>query len=90
MLGIDIFNKRRKSGIGAYPVVVIVRTDKRSVKADITRLECGNERKLSAEEILFGNTVLLVKKRECGKLNLVGNVLVIVRKSADKNIEGLT
>ena len=54
-----------------------------------TCLECRNERKLCREEILLGNTVLFIENRKCSKLDLISNLLIIVRKTSDKNVKGL-
>ena len=60
MLGSLNLKESLNTGISAYSVVVTVRTDKASVKADISYRECRNKLKLGRNEILFNNTVLLV------------------------------
>ena len=67
-----------------------VRSDKRSIKSDITCLKRRNERKLCTYKVLLGDAVCIVEDRKNGELDLFGYVLIVVRKSANEYIECLT
>ena len=66
-----------------------VSTDEPTIKTDIASLECGNSRKLGADEVGFYKSVLLVKNTEYVKLDLILALTVKRGRAAGKKIERL-
>jgi hypothetical protein len=85
MTRVRAINERRQCGIRANAVIVTVTADECAVKADISCLGGGDSANFRADEVVLGNSVLLVKNTQDIQLNGVG-VLSFSRKRADKDI----
>ena len=86
MNGVLHCHKSGERGVCTNSVVMTVRTDKASVKTDITRLECGNGGNFRAHEIAFNDAVFIVEELHDVELHAFGKVL-FKRTGAGEKIE---